>query len=558
MVAVALAHRGGVVFLVLLDLNHLGRAGLARTGERRSAKARGRGAFQVHAHQGVLDHGNVLRLDRQLTQRLLGNELLLVRDHVNDFAHQVRLHLETVVGHGGGGVGQLQHGEAVVALANAQRDGFARVPLLLLGLLVGALLPCRRRQQPAHLTLDVNAGELTKTERRHLVMDGVHAEVVGQHVVVGVTRLHDGLVHVHQPMPAFLVVTEAVATEHEKAGVADVLLWRAFAGLQRRQRHEGLVGGARRIGATQSPVEQRLVERLVECLPVFRVDAFHEQVGVEGGFAHKRQHFARAGVNRHHRATAVAKQVFNQLLQTDVDRQHHRVARCRRVARQLAHGSPASRGFDLLHPGDAVQLPFVALLDAELADVVRALVVGLVFRFVQRLLLGLVDAADVADHMAGEFAIGVVAKQPRLDVHAGKAKPLRRKASHFFVSEPGADRQRLEALGLLQQALEATAVARLHIDHLRQRVDGVLQPDGQLRRRDFERIGRIVGRQHHPVAVQDQTAIGHDRHDGGAVVFGALVELFMLEDLQHHEASGQHREGQQDHRTGHQHTGPKP
>ena len=32
----------------------------------------------------------------------------------------------------------LEHGEAVVALANAQRDGFARIPALLLGALVGA------------------------------------------------------------------------------------------------------------------------------------------------------------------------------------------------------------------------------------------------------------------------------------------------------------------------------------------------------------------------------------------------------------------------------------
>jgi ABC-type taurine transport system ATPase subunit len=58
----------------------------------------------------------------------------------------------------------------------------------------------------------------------------------------------------------------------------------------------------------------------------------------------------------------------------------------------------------------------------------------------------LVDAADVADHVAAGLAQRVVAKQPRLDLHAGKAVALRGEARHLLVGQAGADRQRLEAL----------------------------------------------------------------------------------------------------------------
>ena len=96
--------------------------------------------------------------------------------------------------------------------------------------------------------------------------------------------------------------------------------------------------------------------RLVERLPAFLVDAFDKQVGVEGGLADKSQHFAGLGVQRHQRAAAIAEHVFHQLLQLDVDRQHHRVARGGRAAGQLAHGAATGRGFHALDTGDAVQL----------------------------------------------------------------------------------------------------------------------------------------------------------------------------------------------------------
>ena len=146
---------------------------------------------------------------------------------------------------------------------------------------------------------------------------------------------------------------------------------RALAGLQRRHRHEGLVGRARRIGAAQGPVEQRLVDRLVERLPVLVIDAVDEQVGVEGGLAHQGQHLAGLGVERDQCAAAVAVQVLDQLLQPDVDRQHHGVAGRRRIARELAHRPPAGRGLDRVDTGDAMQLALEALLHARACRCIR-------------------------------------------------------------------------------------------------------------------------------------------------------------------------------------------
>jgi hypothetical protein len=53
-----------------------------------------------------------------------------------------------------------------------------------------------------------------------------------------------------------------------------------------------------------------------------------------------------------------------------------------------------------------------------------------------------------------------------------------------------------------------------------------------LRRRDLQRVGRVVGGQHHAVAVDDEPAVGHDRHDGGAVAFGAVGQLVVAHHLQ--------------------------
>ena len=131
----------------------------------------------------------------------------------------MRLHLQTVIGQRGSRMGQLQHGEAVVALADTQRDGFARVPFLLLWPFVITTLPFGRRQNTARFAKNVDAGQLTKAEWQHLRVHHVDAHVIGQKVIVGVTGLNDGAVHVHQAVPPFLVVPKTMVSEHEIARI---------------------------------------------------------------------------------------------------------------------------------------------------------------------------------------------------------------------------------------------------------------------------------------------------------------------------------------------------
>ena len=97
-------------------------------------------------------------------------------------------------------------------------------------------------------------------------------------------------------MAAFFVVAEAVTAEHEKPRIGNGLLGSACAGFQSGQRHEGLVGGAGRVGAAQCAIEQRFIGRLVQGLPALAVNAFDKQVGVKGGFADKGQDLPGFGV----------------------------------------------------------------------------------------------------------------------------------------------------------------------------------------------------------------------------------------------------------------------
>jgi len=119
-----------------------------------------------------------------------------------------------------------------------------------------------------------------------------------------------------------------------------------------------------------------MVGRFIERLPVLRGDAIDEQVGIEGGRRHQRQHAAGGRLDRDQGATAVAEGVLGDALQLDVERQFQIVARRGRRARQGAHRASAGIDLDLLDARGAVQFMLVELLQPGLADMLRAAVVG--------------------------------------------------------------------------------------------------------------------------------------------------------------------------------------
>ena len=189
---------------------------------------------------------------------------------------------------------------------------------------------------------------------------------------------------------------------------------------------------------------------------------------------------------------------------------------------------------------------FVALLNAELADVLGSFVVGEVFVFpvFHRRFFGLVDTADVAEHMARDLAVRVVAEKAGLDFDARKAIALRCETRHFFIAQAGANRHRIETARVFSQALEAAAVAWRDVDHLGQAIDRRVDIDG-LGRRDLQRVGRVVRRQDDAVAVQDEAAVRHHRHHGRSVVFGLLGQVFVPHHLQVREPHAQQPKGHQ-------------
>ena len=363
-------------------------------------------------------------------------------------------------------------------------------------------------------------------------MNCVHTHFIGKRVKVHIARLHNGTAHVHDAAFFILRAAEAVPAEHEKPGVVDERGGRASPCGQGAQRHKRLVRGAWRVGAAQRAVEQWLVRGLVEGLPVFLVNTLDKQVRIKGGLGDERQYLPVAGVYGHHCAPTLSVDVFHQLLQFDVDRQHHRVSGCGGGAGELAHRTPSSGRLDLLYTGNAVQLGLIALLNAQLADVFGAPVIAGVLGLFYFFLLCAVDAADVANNVAGKLAMRIVAKQACLDFDAGESEALCGEARHFRVVQSGADGYGLKALGFFHEFFEAPFVPGADVQHARQLFDRAFHADHGFGRCYFQRIGRVVGRQNDAVAIGNEATVRNDGNDGRAVALGLCFQVIVAPNLQ--------------------------
>jgi hypothetical protein len=124
-----------------------------------------------------------------------------------------------------------------------------------------------------------------------------------------------------------------------------------------------------------------------------------------------------------------------------------------------------------------VQVAFIALLNAELANVFRPAVIALFLLrpILNGALFGLIDTPDIADHMAGQLTIGVVAKQARLDLHTRETVVLRRKAGHLLVTQARAYGDGLKTFRFLTNLLEAASVTRRYVHNFGQFFNGLLQ-----------------------------------------------------------------------------------
>ena len=388
---------------------------------------------------------------------------------------------------------------------------------------------------------------MSETELADELVDGVNAKLLRQTVEIRVARLHDGLVQIHQSVAAgFPVAVDvtASAAQHEVARIADGEARLALAQLKTGQRHERFERRTRRIHALESAVVERMVGRIVERIPVLRIDALDEQIRIETWLRYQRKHPAGGRLDGHQRTAMIAERLLGDLLQFHIERQREIVARDRKNAAQGAHGFSVGVGFNMFVAGDPAQLLLVALLESDLADVVGCAVVGRRALVAQIVDVIVADAADIADHVRGDLAVRIMAEQARVDFHARKSVIVDGDTRHFLVVEPRADRDAGEIVSLLEQFLEALAVLRRNLHQRGQIGNGLFQVFDQ-RWRNLQRIGCEVVRQHDSVAVQNQAAIRDHGNDEDAILFGQRVVILMLNYLHVEEAHQQEEESEQ-------------
>jgi len=129
---------------------------------------------------------------------------------------------------------------------------------------------------------------------------------------------------------------------------------------------------------------------------------------------------------------------------------------------------------------------------------------------------------------------------------------MRGDAGDFLVAQAAAHRHAFEVAALLEQLGEAAPVARLDRHQHRQFVQRGLDI-ADLRGGDLQRVGGVVAREHHAVAVDDGAAVGHRGQQGDAVVLGARQVVVVAHDLQVVEACGQQPEADAHEQRGNDH-----
>src|SRR5262249_28848569 len=147
-----------------------------------------------------------------------------------------------------------------VALPDAAADVLARLPRNT----EGRELPVAGRDKPGLLAAHVDAARGAKAEALRHRRELVDAEAAGPLVEIAVAATLDTLAHVERAVPLRAPAMPDGIAELEMAGAADTRL-RRDSGFERRERHHRLERRARRVGAADGLVAER-VERIPEQL----------------------------------------------------------------------------------------------------------------------------------------------------------------------------------------------------------------------------------------------------------------------------------------------------
>ena len=187
---------------------------------------------------------------------------------------------------------------------------------------------------------------------------------------------------------------------------------------------------------------------------------------------------------------------------------------------------------------------FVGVFQPGFTHMGAAAIVGQFVVFFQPLHFFLVDAADIADHMGGDFFKRIIAEQPCFHLNTRKAPDIGRHFGHFVVGELDLQRNGFKVAAFFCLFAKAFDVAGVDVHQLGQLAEGLLQIFNFVRC-EFQRVGGVILRQHHAVAIHNQPTVGDDRRQGDAVILGQGGKVFVLIHLQPGKAGGQGDKTQQ-------------
>ncbi len=316
------------------------------------------------------------------------------------------------------------------------------------------------------------------------------------------------------------------ARQVEHAGGQHFVFRPAHARIEASQADQRLQGGTGGDATQHQTVELRPRRVVVQRLEIGMRDAVDEQVGVVRRQADHRQHFTGARVHRHRRTFLVTEGGHQRALQVGIDGQAQVGAGLRGHPADGTDGAALHVGLDLLVADLAAQLLLVIALQARLADVGQRRVA-----LTEDLQVLVVHAADVADDVREQVAVGVAAGQVGFQLHAGETPAVHGEARHFLIGHAQLEGDRQELAARLARLVERFQLFRADADDLRQPVQGGVHVL-DLVRGHIQAEGRHVLGQQAAVAVVDHAAPGHDRPRLDAVGLRARGVDVVVQHLQ--------------------------
>ena len=204
-----------------------------------------------------------------------------------------------------------------IALSDAGNQRFADLP----GLLERRLLPIAIGDEPAAFAGNLDPRRLAEAEPARARLKRIDAELQRDLIEIAVAGVLDAQAQIHRAVAAPLPAMEEMRAEPVRARAGECRLGRDDAGIEGRERHHHLEGRARRIGARERLVDQRLVVVVGQIAPLFGRQTDIERVGVEARCRDERKNVAVFDIHDGASGAVVLQLLVDQALQLAVDRQ---------------------------------------------------------------------------------------------------------------------------------------------------------------------------------------------------------------------------------------------